>query len=357
MASHQRRNHRLRNSSPRAGTRPRKSSVNTTRLIPSQDRLFRDCDNPGTTLLNGHEHLYHYLMNEMLGYSAILPMKGHYSEHGDIDTSTDPERSLLCLQKRRRLQYWVLLAVSAAQQRRRWRVIVGRSGRCHGPVRLPVAKKSGSGSRAIPWTGPLLLPPQGHRRGRSCSEPARLSKLESAGFTDDREHDSGSQGERRTYLTPRDDLQLGPGRVPDLERGLAAASHDAQGHHPNCSRKAARNWRSGRSAIAEEISLDQNRGIAGSRKAWLNRASLSQVSATQNSRALATTGPTSPTPVKHSHVGWTAMLIWKRRTLPLRWLESYTVTANSLPRFKDHAHTRVYKGCLSTSTNARFLAT
>src|SRR5580693_8085119 len=92
----------------------------------------------------------------------------------------------------------------------------------------------------------------------------------------------------RTYLTPRDDLQLGPGCVPDLERGLAAASHDAQGHHPNCSRKAARNWRSGRSAIAEEISLGQNRGIAGSRKTWLNRASLSQVSATQNSRALAT---------------------------------------------------------------------
>jgi nucleoside-diphosphate-sugar epimerase len=43
-------------------------------------------------------------------------------------------------------------------------------------------------------------------------------------------------------------------------------------------------------------------GNSGSRKAWLNRASLSQVSATQDSRALATTGPTSPTPVKRSRV-------------------------------------------------------
>lgn len=38
--------------------------------------------------------------------------------------------------------------------------MVGRFGRCHGAVRPPVAKKSGSGSRVIPSTGPLLLPPQ-----------------------------------------------------------------------------------------------------------------------------------------------------------------------------------------------------
>lgn len=48
---------------------------------------------------------------------------------------------------------------------------------------------------------------------RSCSEPSRLSKLEPAGFADDREHDTSSQGERRTYLTPRDDLQLWPPKL------------------------------------------------------------------------------------------------------------------------------------------------
>src|SRR6266404_5328045 len=35
-------------------------------------------------------------------------------------------------------------------------------------------------------------------------------------------------------------------------------------------------------------------------------------------------------------------------------LESYTVTANSLPRFKKISRTRVYKGCLSTSTKCAF---
>src|ERR1700731_737496 len=39
-----------------------------------------------------------------------------------------------------------------------------------------------------------------------------------------------------------------------------------------------------------------------------------------------------------------------------RWLESYTVTANSLPRFKKIPRTRVYTriGCLSTSTKSAF---
>jgi hypothetical protein len=39
------------------------------------------------------------------------------------------------------------------------------------------------------------------------------------------------------------------------------------------------------------------------------------------------------------------------RTLPCRWLESHTVTANSLPHFKDH---RVYKGCFSTSPKCAY---
>src|SRR5258706_13499546 len=55
--------------------------------------------------------------------------------------------------------------------------------------------------------------------------------------------------------------------------------------------------------------------------------------------------------VVDSTVGDVVQLV---RTLPSRWLESYTVTANSLPRFKKISRTRVYKGCLSTSTKCAF---
>ncbi|MGA8598409.1 MAG: hypothetical protein WB676_27135 [Bryobacteraceae bacterium] len=39
-------------------------------------------------------------------------------------------------------------------------IVLAAQTQLMGPVRLPIAKKTGSGSRAILWTGSLLVPPQ-----------------------------------------------------------------------------------------------------------------------------------------------------------------------------------------------------